>query len=147
MRIAIANDHAAVEYKHILVNHLRSKGHEVLNFGTDESGSCDYPDYAKKVALAVQKKEVDAGVLICGTGIGMSIAANRYKGVRASVCDNILCAKMTRRHNDSNVLCMGARIIGVDVMLAIADEYFSTPFDEESVPDKHTRRINKIEIE
>ena len=147
MKIAIANDHAAVEYKHILVNHLRSKGHEVVNFGTDESASCDYPDYAKKVALAVRKNEVDAGVLICGTGIGMSISANRYKGVRASVCDNILSARMTRRHNNSNVLCMGARVIGVDLMLAIADEYFATPFDEETAPDKHTRRINKIEIE
>lgn len=145
MKIAIANDHAGVEYKNILSNHLRSKGYEVINFGTDELSSCDYPDYAKQVALAVQSKKADAGVLICGTGIGMSICANRFKGVRASVCDNILTAKMTRRHNDSNVLCMGARIIGIDLMLAIADEYFSTPFDEEEIADKHTRRINKIE--
>ena len=145
MKIAIANDHAGVEYKNILANHLRSKGYEVVNFGTDELSSCDYPDYAKQVSLAVQSKKVDAGVLICGTGIGMSICANRYKGVRASVCDNILTAKMTRRHNDSNILCMGARIIGIDLMLAIADEYFSTPFDEEQIADKHTRRINKIE--
>ncbi len=145
MKIAIANDHAAVEYKNILANHLRSQGHEVINFGTDETVSCDYPDYAKKVARAIQFKEVEAGVLICGTGIGMSISANRFKGVRASVCDNVLAAKMTRRHNNSNVLCMGARMIGVDLMLAISDAYFSTPFDEEEIADKHTRRINKIE--
>ncbi len=145
MKIAIANDHAGVEYKNILANHLRSKCYEVINLGTDELSSCDYPDYAKQVALAVQSKKADAGVLICGTGIGMSICANRFKGVRASVCDNILTAKMTRRHNDSNVLCMGARIIGIDLMIAIADEYFSTPFDEEETADKHTRRINKIE--
>ena len=146
MKIAIANDHAGVEYKNSIVKMLEENGHEVINFGTDSNASCDYPDYAQKVARAVQQNTVERGILVCGTGIGMSICANRFKGVRASVCDNILTAKMTRRHNDSNVLCMGARIIGIDLMLAIADEYFSTPFDEEEIADKHTRRINKIKV-
>ena len=145
MKIAVACDHGGLNLKKAVIAYVEKLGHEVVDFGTHTTDSCDYPDYAKQVALAVQSKKADAGVLICGTGIGMSICANRFKGVRASVCDNILTAKMTRRHNDSNVLCMGARIIGIDLMLAIADEYFSTPFDEEEIADKHTRRINKIE--
>ena len=147
MKIAIANDHAAVGYKNILCKHLTEQGHEVINLGTNDNASCDYPDYAKKVAHAILNGEVQFGVLICGTGIGMSIAANRFEGIRASVCDNVLTAVMTRRHNDSNVLCMGERIIGQDLMLAIADAYFSTPFDDANKPGKHSRRINKIETE
>ena len=145
MKIAIANDHAGVEYKNILAEHLRAQGHEVINMGTDENASCDYPDYAKKVVNAILDKQVQFGVLICGTGVGMSICANRYKGIRASLCDNPFTASLTRQHNDSNILCLGARVVGVDLMLSIADAYFSTSFSEVEVADKHTRRINKIE--
>ena len=145
MKIAIANDHAAVEYKNLLAKRLQEQGHEVINFGTDDNASCDYPDYAKKVCQAIQCGKVEYGVLICGTGVGMSIAANKYKGIRASLCDNPFVAKMTREHNNSNVLCMGARVIGVDLMYEISDTYFSTPFSELESAGKHTRRINKME--
>jgi len=107
MKIAIGNDHAAVEYKNRLTEHLKSKGIEVVNVGTDTNDSCDYPVFAKKVGNLVSSKEADLGILICGTGIGMSIAANKIKGVRASVCTDLVMAEFTRRHNDSNVLCMG----------------------------------------
>ncbi len=147
MKIAIANDHAATEYKKLLVEYLKGKGFEVINFGTDDNNSCDYPDYAKKVAKAVTSKQADFGVLICGSGVGMSICANRFKGIRASLCDNVLTARLTRSHNDSNVLCMGARIIGVEMMYAIADAYFATPFDEGENRVKHERRIAKLDEE
>ncbi len=147
MKIAIANDHAATEYKKLLVEYLNGKGFEVINFGTDDNNSCDYPDYAKKVAKAVLSKQADFGVLICGSGVGMSICANRFKGIRASLCDNVLTAQLTRSHNDSNVLCMGARLIGVEMMYAITDAYFSTPFDEGENRVKHERRIAKLDEE
>ena len=145
MKIAIANDHAGVEYKNILIKFLKERGHQVINKGTDTQDSCDYPDYAKAVANSILSKESDFGVLICGTGVGMSICANRFKGIRASLCTNTFVAQMTREHNNSNVLCLGARVITVEEMLKIADAYFSTEFSELQNPDKHTRRINKIE--
>lgn len=145
MKIAIANDHAAVDHKFALIKFLESEGHEVINFGTNETASCDYPDYAKKVTGAVVAKQADFGILLCGTGVGMSIVANKVKGIRASLCDNSFVAEMTRRHNNSNVLCLGARVIGVDLMFSIVKTYLSTPFDEVDKPGKHTRRINKME--
>ena len=145
MKIAIANDHAGVEYKKLLCEHLEKQGHEIINFGTDEDLSCDYPDYAQKVCKCLQNKQADFGVLICGTGVGMSIAANKHKGIRASLCQSVFVAEMTRKHNDSNVLCLGARVISEELMYDIADAYFKTPFDEAELPDKHTRRINKTE--
>ena len=145
MKIAIANDHAGVEYKNILIKFLKERGYQVINKGTDTQDSCDYPDYAKAVVNSILSKESDFGVLICGTGVGMSICANRFKGIRASLCTNTFVAQMTREHNNSNVLCLGARVIAVEEMLKIADAYFSTEFSELQNPDKHTRRINKIE--
>ena len=139
MKIAIANDHAAVEYKHILVNHLRSKGHEVVNFGTDESASCDYPDYAKKVALAVQKNEVDAGVLICGTGIGMSISANRYKGIRSICANDPVEAFFARKDEDANVLTIGARFVSFRKAIKIIQIFLTSEFEG----GRHERRIAK----
>lgn len=141
MKIAIANDHAGVEYKFILKKFLEDMGHEVINFGTDENASCDYPDYADKVAKAVQNGEAERGVLICGTGVGMSIAANKHKGIRASLCGDTYSAEFTRRHNDSNVLVLGARVIGVEIMLSVAQVYFSTEFEG----GRHQRRIDKID--
>lgn len=142
MVIAIANDHAGVELKNLIVKHLTLKGHKVVNFGTDTQESCDYPDFAKKVTSAVSSKNADFGILICGTGVGMSIVANKQQGIRASLCDNSFVAKLTRAHNDSNVLCLGARVIGVEVALDIVDSYISTPFSNEP---KHVRRIGKLE--
>ena len=145
MKIAIGNDHAGVEYKNQIVNYLRGEGHEVFNVGTDDDNSCDYPDYAKKVCALVASKTADYGILVCGTGVGMSIAANKVKGIRASLCHNSFVAEMTRRHNDSNVLCIGARVVSLEDAIQLTKTYLSTPFDEVDNPDKHTRRISKIE--
>ena len=140
MKIAIANDHAGTEYKKVIKAHLEELGHTVENFGTDETTSVDYPDYAEKVADAVTKGGFELGILICGTGVGMSIAANKVNGVRASLCGDCFSAEMTRRHNDSNILCLGARVLGIDLALRIVDTYVNTPFDG----GRHARRIAKI---
>lgn len=140
MKIAIANDHAGTEYKKVIKAHLEEAGHTVENFGTDETTSVDYPDYAEKVADAVTKGGFELGILICGTGVGMSIAANKVNGVRASLCGDCFSAEMTRRHNDSNILCLGARVLGIDLALRIVDTYVNTPFDG----GRHARRIAKI---
>lgn len=142
MIIAIANDHAGVEYKNALCKKLEEWGHEVINFGCNDNSSCDYPDYAKLATTAVQQKRANFAILICGTGVGMSIVANKQKGIRASLCDNIFTAEMTRSHNDSNVLCLGARVISQEDMFEIARVYLETPFSNEQ---KHIRRINKLE--
>lgn len=141
MKVAIANDHAGVEYKKILKKYLEETGFEVIDYGTNETASVDYPDYAGMVARAVQRGEAERGILICGTGVGMSIAANKYKGIRASLCSDTYTAEMTRRHNDSNILVLGARVIGVEIMLSVAQTYFSTGFDG----GRHLKRIEKIE--
>ncbi len=141
MKIAIANDHAGVDYKNLLVRHLTDKGYEVINLGTDTALSVDYPDYAEKVAKAVQEKNADLGILICGTGIGMSIAANKFKGIRAALCGDCYSAELTRKHNDANVLCLGARVLGSDLMIKIADTFLSASFEG----GKHAVRLGKIE--
>lgn len=141
MTIAIGNDHAATAYKNRLAEHLKEKGFEVINYGTDTTESCDYPVFAKKVGKAVVSGEADFGILICGTGIGMSIAANKVKGVRASLCTDLVMAEYTRLHNDSNVLCMGARIIAYEMAEMIADKYLSTKFEG----GRHQRRVDMIE--
>ena len=109
MKIAIANDHSAVELKNIIKEHLESKGYEVLNLGTDSTESCDYPVYGEKVGRAVADGEADLGIAICGTGVGISLAANKVKGIRACVCSEPYTAKLSRMHNNSNVLASGAR--------------------------------------
>lgn len=141
MTIAIGNDHAATAYKNRLAEHLKEKGFEVINYGTDTTESCDYPVFAKKVGKAVVSGEADFGILICGTGIGMSIAANKVKGVRASLCTDLVMAEYTRLHNDSNVLCMGARIIAYEMAEMIADKYLSTKFEG----GRHQKRVDMIE--
>lgn len=141
MKIAIANDHAGVDHKNLLVKHLTDKGYEVVNLGTDTALSVDYPDYAEKVAKAVQAKTADLGILICGTGIGMSIAANKFKGIRAALCGDCYSAELTRKHNDANVLCLGARVVGSDLMIKIADTFLSASFEG----GKHAVRLGKIQ--
>lgn len=140
MKIAIANDHAGTEYKKILSDYLIKRGFSVINLGTDETLSVNYPDYAQKVAKSITSGEADCGILICGTGIGMSIAANKFKGIRAAVCGDCYSAEMTKRHNDCNVLCLGARVVGSDLMLKIADAYL----DAEYEGGKHAVRLQKI---
>ena len=125
MKIAIGNDHSAVELKNIIVDFLKEKGIEVLNLGTDSSESCDYPVYGEKVGRAVVSGEADLGIAICGTGLGISLAANKVKGVRACVCSEPYTAVMSRRHNDANVLCFGARVVGSELAKMIVDEWIN----------------------
>lgn len=145
MKIAIGNDHGAVEYKDIIKAMLTEEGHEVIDCGTNSTDSCDYPDYAKAVADKVVSGEVEKGIVICGTGIGISIAANKVKGIRCGLCTNTTMARLTREHNDANVLSMGQRIIGIETAKDIVHTFLCTPF---SNGERHKRRIEKItEIE
>ncbi len=141
MKIAIACDHAAPALKALVTEHLRKKGLTVEDFGTNTPDSVDYPDYAIKVAEAVASKEADLGILICGTGIGMSIAANKVKGIRCALCSDTFSAHATREHNDANVLAFGERVVGAGLALDIVDAFIDTPF---SNADRHVARIDKI---
>ena len=141
MKIGIANDHSAVAMKNEVKEYLESLGYEVVNFGTDTDDSVDYPVYGEKVAEAVANGEVDRGILICGTGIGMSITANKVKGIRASLCGDTFSARATRAHNNSNILCLGERVIGENLALDIVDIWLNTPFEG----GRHQRRIDMIE--
>lgn len=141
MKIAIGNDHAAVEMKQEVVDHLVEQGHEVINFGTDSHESCDYPVYGKLVAHAVADGEADLGILICGTGIGISLAANKVHGVRAACCSETYSARLTRMHNDANVLAFGARVVGPGTALDLVDTFINTPFEG----GRHARRVAMIE--
>ncbi len=141
MKVAIGCDHGGINLKPVLVDYLNKKGVEFKDFGTFTKDSCDYTDYAAAVAKAVASGEFDRGILICGTGIGMSIAANKVKGVRCAHCHDVFSAKMTRLHNDANVLAMGERVIGAGLMLEIVDAFLNTDFSNE---ERHIRRVNKI---
>lgn len=141
MNIAIGSDHAAVEVKDSVAKHLSSHGHTVRDVGTNSTASCDYPDYAAEVSRLVQANEVDYGILICGTGIGMSIAANRFSGVRAALCTTQELAKLSREHNDANVLCLGARTQILADILSIVDIWLTTDWEG----GRHGNRLNKIE--
>ena len=142
MRIAIGADHGGYEYKNQIIEMLKNNGYTVKDFGTDSAESCDYPEFAKRVAAAVASKEFDRGILICGTGIGMSITANKQKGIRAALCSDLFSAKATREHNDSNIMCLGARVIDIDLALQITEVWLNTPFSNE---ERHLRRIGMIE--
>lgn len=141
MRIAVACDHGGYGYKAALLEQLSALGHTVVDFGCDSPASMDYADVAVPAAEAVAKGEADRAILICGTGIGVSIAANKVKGVRCALCGDTVSAALTRAHNDSNALAMGARIIGVELMRGIVSTWLSTPYSNE---ERHTRRIGKI---
>ncbi|MFV0520327.1 MAG: ribose 5-phosphate isomerase B [Lachnospirales bacterium] len=142
MVISIGSDHGGYDLKESIKTHLNSKGITVLDFGTKDKSPCDYPDIAKVVAKSIVTKEADFGVLICGTGIGISIAANKVKGIRASLVHDVFSAKATREHNDANILCMGARVIGEGLALEILDNFLKTEFSKDK---RHIDRINKIE--
>ncbi len=141
MKIAIACDHAALKLKNDVVKHLEGKGYEVLDFGIHEDGAVDYPDYALPVAEAVACGNADKGILICGTGIGMSISANKVKGIRCALCSDTFSAHATREHNDANVLAFGERVVGAGLALDIVDTFLSTEF---SGAERHANRIAKI---
>ena len=140
--LALASDHGGFELKEKLMEHLSERGLEYKDFGTYSSASCDYPVYAKAVANAVASGECDRGIIICGTGIGVSITANKVRGIRAALCGDCFSAEATRQHNDANVLCMGARVVGEGLALKIADTFLDTPFSND---DRHIRRISMIE--
>ena len=140
MKIGIGNDHAAVEMKNQIREYLESKGHEVVNFGTDSEASCHYPEYGEAVANAVTAKEVDLGVLICGTGVGISLAANKVKGVRAVVCSEPVTARLSREHNNTNILAFGSRIVGQEMAKSIVDAWL----DAEFLGGRHQTRIDMI---
>ena len=140
MKIGIGNDHAAVDMKNEIKAYLEEKGHEVVNFGTDTSESCNYPEYGEKVGVAVAGGDVDLGVLICGTGVGISIAANKVEGVRAVVCSEPYSAKLSREHNNSNILAFGARVIGIEMAKMIVDAWL----DAEFMGGKHGKRVDMI---
>lgn len=141
MIIAIACDHAALKLKNEVVNHLNAKGYEVKDFGIYKEGAVDYPDYALPVAEAVAFGKADKGILICGTGIGMSIAANKVKGIRCALCSDTFSAHATREHNDANVLAFGERVVGPGLALDIVDTFLNTEF---SGAERHEKRIRKI---
>ncbi len=136
--IAIGCDHGGYELKLEVINHLKERGFEIKDFGCDSTASCDYPVYAKKVAEAVAGGECELGILICGTGIGMSMAANKVDGIRAALCADCFSAKATREHNNANILCMGARTTGPGLALMITDIFVDTPFSND---ERHIRRI------
>ena len=140
MKIAIGCDHGGLEHKNAIAEHLKERGFEVEDFGIYEYASVDYPDIAVKVCDSITSGENELGILVCGTGIGMSIAANKVKGIRAAACSEHFSAKYTRLHNNSNVLCLGGRVIGVGTALELADIFVDTAFEG----DRHLRRVNKI---
>ncbi|GAA0177749.1 ribose 5-phosphate isomerase B [Clostridium sediminicola] len=144
MKIALGSDHGGYSLKLEVMKHLESKGIEFKDFGTYTEESCDYPDYAENVALEVASKNYDFGILICGTGIGISISANKVPGIRAALCHNTFSAHATREHNNANILAMGERIVGPGLALDIVDTFLNSKFEG----GRHERRVNKIsEIE
>ncbi len=140
MKIGIGSDHAGYRLKEELKKHLRKEGYDVIDFGSKSSKSTDYPQYGLKVAEAVGKKEVERGILLCGTGLGMAIVANKIKGVRAACCNDLFSARLSRLHNDANVLTLGGRILAFEFAWEIVTLWLETPFSR----GKHSRRINQI---
>lgn len=140
--IALGSDHGGYELKQEIISHLESKGITYRDYGSFSPEPADYPEYAHTVAHAVVDGECEKGILICGTGIGISIAANKVKGIRAAVCTDCFTAEATRMHNDANILALGGRVVGPGLALKIVDTFLNTPFSGE---ERHSRRISKIE--
>ena len=141
MKLALGCDHGGLEIKNAIIEDLKNKGIEYVDFGTTTTESVDYPVYAKKVCAAVQSGDCTFGILCCGTGIGMSITANKQKGIRASVLSDAFCAEMTRRHNNANVLCLGGRVIDCAKAVELTNIFINTPFDG----GRHEKRVAMIE--
>ena len=141
MRIGIGNDHSALELKAEIITFLQESGHEVVDYGTTSSTSSDYPEYGEIVGRAVVAKEVDFGILLCGTGLGISLAANKVKGVRAAVCSEPFTAKMSKEHNNCNILALGARVVGSELAKMIVDVWLKSEFE---IGGRHQRRVDMI---
>src|SRR5215211_2639550 len=143
MRIAIAADHAGFPLNERVIEELRSAGHELIDFGThDGSLPDDYPDYAKQIGEAVQNGTADIGLLICGSGVGAAVAANKLRGIRAALCGDTYSARQSREHDDCNVLCLGARVVGVELALEIVRAFVAATFSGE---ERHLRRLAKVQ--
>ena len=140
MKIGIGNDHAALEMKNQVMEYLEEKGYEVINYGTNTPESCNYPEFGEKVGRAVVSGEVDCGILICGTGVGISLAANKVKGVRALVCSEPYSAKLSKQHNNTNILAFGARVVGIELAKMIIDEWLGAEFEG----GRHQTRVDMI---
>lgn len=140
MKIGIGNDHAAVDMKFEIKEYLETKGYEVVNFGTDKKESCNYPEFGEAVAKAVAEGEADLGILICGTGVGISLAANKVKGIRAVVCSEPVTARLSKEHNNTNILAFGARIVGMEMAKSIVDAWLDAKFQG----GRHQTRIDMI---
>ena len=140
MKIGIGNDHAALEMKNQVMEYLEEKGYEVINYGTNTPESCNYPEFGEKVGRAVVSGEVDCGILICGTGVGISLAANKVKGVRAVVCSEPYSAKLSKQHNHTNILAFGARVVGIELAKMIIDEWLGAEFEG----GRHQTRVDMI---
>ncbi len=139
-KIVIGADHAGFILKDKLAAYLREKGYSVLDVGTNSADSCDYPIFAEKTCMAVKNGDAELGILVCGTGIGMSMAANKINGIRAACCSDVFSARYTRLHNDANVLCMGARVVGEGLAIELLDAFVETEFEG----GKHERRVNLL---
>ncbi len=142
MKVAIGSDHGGYVLKDAIIKHLEGKGYEVVDFGTNSPESVDYPDYALKVANAITANECELGVLICGTGLGISIAANKVKGIIAAPVSDTYSAEMARRHNNANIIAVGARVVGEGLALAIMDAFFEASFEA----GRHQKRVSKIKV-
>ena len=140
MRIALASDHAAVEMKKAIFDRLTELGHEPIDLGPTDGTSVDYPDFARLVCDTLTNKDATLGILMCGSGIGMSMAANKYPGIRAALCFNRYMSTMTRLHNDANILCLGERVIGLGTALEVVEGFVSTEFEG----GRHQRRVDKM---
>lgn len=141
MKIAIGCDHGALALKNAVISHLEKKGYEVKDFGTNSLDSCDYPDFAAPAARAVASGECEKGIVLCTTGIGVSITANKVKGVRCALLSDVMSARMTREHNDTNMMAIGAGVVGQMLALEIVDTWLGTEFSKEA---RHQRRIDKM---
>ena len=141
MKISIGCDHGALDLKNLLVTYLTDKGHEVADFGTHTTASCDYPEFAEAAARAVASGECEKGIVLCTTGIGVSITANKVKGIRCALLSDVMSARLTREHNDTNMMAIGAGVVGQLLALRIVDTWLGTEF---SGDERHQRRIDKL---
>ena len=139
-KITIGSDHAGYELKLKVIEHLKERGIEAIDVGTSSTDSCDYPDFAHAVCKNVQEGVTELGILVCGTGIGMSMAANKHKGIRAAACSDTFSARLTRMHNDANVLCFGERVVGMGLACDLVDNFIDAEFEG----GKHARRVDMI---
>lgn len=140
-KLAIGSDHAGYEFKHQLIKFLKEEGHEVNDLGTHSTEPCDYPDFAEKVGLAVVNGEAELGIVVCGSGVGATVAANKIPGIRAGLCHDTFSAHQGREDDDTNVMCLGARVIGINLAQEILKSWLGTKF---SGLERHLRRVNKI---